>query len=236
MTSPRISIRSLIAAAALAAAAVGCQTGGAASGSVSLLDTNSLKGWHSFKKPDAPKQGWEVVDGVLHHIAKGGGGDIVSEQTYEEFDLEWDWKVSSGGNSGLKYFVTDDRTSALGHEYQMIDDEIHADAKRGPKWQTASFYDVFPPSNKELKPVGQYNHSRVLVKGNEVTHWLNGKKVLTYGLGTPETLAAVQASKFKNVAGFGTRLRGHILIQDHGDEVWVRNLRIKDLSAAAAKP
>jgi hypothetical protein len=111
----------------------------------------------------------------------------------------------------------------------VIDDEKHPDALRGPKWQTAGFYDCFPASNRVLHPVGEFNQSRILVQGNQAEHWLNGVMVLSYTLGSPEVLEAVAKSKFKNVEGFGQRHRGRLLLQDHNDEVAYRNLRIRNL-------
>jgi hypothetical protein len=194
-----------------------------------LFNGKDLSGWHSFKKTVPPAKGWVVEEGALKHAKKAGGGDLVSEGEYDNFDLRWEWKVASGANSGLKYFVLETRRSAIGHEYQLIDDDKHPDALRGPKWQTASFYDVLPPANKHVKPVGEWNESRVLVQGNHVEHWLNGQKVLSYELGSAEVKAAVAQSKFKSVEGFGERVKGHILLQDHGDEIAFRAIRIKEI-------
>lgn len=195
-----------------------------------LFDGKTTKGWHSFKKSTFPEKGWVVEDGTLHLIGNSRAGDIVTDDTYSNFDLQWDWKIQPGGNNGVKYFVSDDRREALGHEYQMLDDEHGHDA--GALHSTASFYDVLPPDpNKPLNAPGQWNHSRVLVQGNHVEHWLNGKKVLEYELGSPEVLAAVQKSKFKSVPGFGTKIKGHILLTYHYDPVSYRNIKIHDLTS-----
>ena len=114
----------------------------------------------------------------------------------------------------------------------MIDDERHADAKVGPKRQTSALYDVLAAANRPLRPAGQWNQSRVTVKGSTVEHWLNGTKVLSYELGSPALKAAVAASKFKDVARFGTPQKGHILVQDHGDQVWYKSIRIRALGEA----
>ena len=197
-----------------------------------LFDGRSLQGWHLYTKKAMPDAGWKVEDGLLKKIAKVRGGDIVTDQVFGDFDLTWEWRVAAAGNNGLKYLVTEQRPSAPGHEYQMIDDTGHPDGKLGPKRQTASFYDVLPPAaNKPLKPVGEWNASRVLVQGNHVEHWLNGAKVLEYELGSEAMKAAVAASKFKNAAGFGTKIKGHIMLTDHQDECWFRNLKIRELPA-----
>ena len=197
----------------------------------SLFDGKTTQGWRNFGKPSFPQQGWRVEDKCLVHASKGGGGDIISERSFQEFDLRWEWKVAEGANSGLKYFILEERGKAIGHEYQMIDDARHSDALTGPLHQTAAFYDVLPPTAIATKPAGSWNSSRILVRGNDVEHWLNGKRVLHYTLGSPEVLAGVQRSKFKAVERFGTSVSGHILLQDHGDEVWFRNIKIRNLAA-----
>ena len=194
-----------------------------------LFDGRSTSGWRSFKKKDFPAKGWVVEAGCLKHTAKGGGGDIVSDAEYDQFDLRWEWKIAPKANSGLKYFVTENRSSALGHEYQMIDDG-RGGAAAGLQ-TTASFYAVVPaPATKKLNPPGEWNESRVLVRSNHVEHWLNGDKVLEYELGSDAVKEAVARSKFKDTPGFGTRIKGHILLQDHGGEACFRNLKILDLS------
>ncbi len=197
-----------------------------------LFDGQSTQGWRSFRKQSFPAKGWAVEDGWLHCLAKGGG-DIISDGQYDLFELEWEWKIAPGGNSGVKYFVPETRNSAIGHEYQMIDDLANADGKTaGGKHVTASFYDVLKPAvTPPTKPPGEINHSRVLAQGNHVEHWLNGIKVLEYECGSSEVKTAVAESKFKNTPGFGERVKGHILLQDHESEVWFRNVKIRDLSS-----
>lgn len=194
-----------------------------------LFDGVRAKGWRSFKKQTFPDKGWSVKDGVLELERGSKAGDIITDEKFSEFDLTWDWKIPPGANNGLKYFILEERGQAIGHEYQMIDDEGGDDP--GPKHSTASFYDVLPPDPKKpLNPPGQWNHSRVLVKGNHVEHWLNGKKVLEYELGSSEVLQAVQKSKFRSVKDFGTRVKGHILLTYHYDPVSYKNIKIRDLS------
>jgi hypothetical protein len=197
-----------------------------------LFDGKTPHGWHTFKKTSFPEKGWVVEDGWLHCLGERGG-DILSDGAFDQFEIQWEWKIESGGNSGLKYFVLETRSSALGHEYQMLDDAVNPDGKLGEgKRITASFYDVLKPTAKTaVKPVGEINQSRVVVKGNHVEHWLNGQKVLEYECGSPEVQAAIADSKFKTVHGFGERVKGHILLQDHESQVWFRNIKIRDLSA-----
>jgi len=193
-----------------------------------LFDGESTKGWHTFKKEKVATKGWTVDDGWLH--AAKGGGDILSDSEFEQFELQWEWRQPPGGNSGLKYFVLETRDSPLGHEYQIMDENPKASGADG-KHATASFYDVLKPATKATtKPPGEVNHSRIVVKGNHVEHWLNGTKVLDYSCGSEEVKQAVAASKFKNVPGFGDRVKGHILLQEHGSEVWFRNIKIRTLS------
>jgi hypothetical protein len=227
------SILTMLAATALASAAEPNQLTPAEqkAGWKLLFDGKTTHGWHTFKRETFPAKGWVVEDGWLHCLGEHGG-DIVSEPQFDQFDLEWDWKLAPRGNSGLKYFVVDTRNSALGHEYQMLDDEKHPDAKLGDgKRVTASFYDVYKPTTTPpTKPMGEINHSRIVVKGNHVEHWLNGVKVLEYDAGSDATKAAVAESKFRTTPGFGERAKGHILLQDHESEVWFRSIKIRDLS------
>jgi hypothetical protein len=194
-----------------------------------LFDGTTTNGWHTFKKQSFPEKGWVVEDGWLHCLAKGGG-DLISEAEYDDFELLWDWKLAPSGNSGVKYFVLESRNQVLGHEYQMLDDERQPGVKKGNRKQfTAAFYDVLPPGPTQVKPPGEINSSRILVKGNHVEHWLNGEKVLEYECGSDVVKAAVAASKFKNVAGFGDKVKAHLLLQDHQSEVWFRNVKLREL-------
>ena len=204
-------------------------------GWVLLFDGHSLDGWRGYKKPDATDSRWTVVDGTLTVSVKDGRDthgerDIISKDTFEQFELSADWKVAPGGNSGIKYFVLEDRDSAIGHEYQLIDDERHPDAKVGPHRQTAAFYDVLQANDRPVKPAGEWNNTRIVVRGETVEHWLNGKKVLQYELSSPALNAAIEKSKFKGMERFGKRQNGHILLQDHGDQVWFRSIKIRRLS------
>ena|SRR2546423_160643 len=197
-----------------------------------LFDGRTTKGWRGYKHTAMPAKGWKVEAGILTKVGGEHGGDIITEEKFDNFELSWEWRISPAGNNGLKYLVTEDRPSAPGHEYQMIDDTKNHDAKVGPHRATGSFYDVLPPADdKPLKPAGEWNHSRVVIQGNHVEHWLNGKKVLEYELGSDAVKAAIAKSKFKNAPAFGEKIRGHIMLTDHGDECSFRNIRIRELPA-----
>ena len=206
-----------------------------------LFDGKTTTGWRGFKKAGFPAKGWSVDAGRLKHAASGGSpsadsGDIITIDTFNDFDLRFEWVVASGANSGIKYLVTEERDGPIAHEYQIIDDAKHPDALIGPHRATAALYDVIAaPATKILKPATQRNEGRILVQGNHVEHWLNGAKVIEYELGSAALKAAKAKSKFKDVAGWGEKLKGHILLQDHGDEVWYQNIRIKDLGGPSTR-
>jgi hypothetical protein len=166
-----------------------------------------------------------IEEACLKKVARVFGGDIVTEGVFEDFEFSWEWKLPPKANNGVKYMVVETRASAPGQEYQMVDDSL----LDNPLQRTASFYEVLPPSpNAKPKPMGDWNTSRIVVRGNHVEHWLNGEKVLAYELGSPEVKAGVARSKFKNVPGFGEKCRGPILLTDHHDEAWFRNLKIRE--------
>ena len=227
------------AIAALMTVVPSAKTDAPQDGWTNLFDGTSLKGWRGYKQPDAAKTRWKVEQSMLT-VDPGDGSDtrgardIITTETYDNFELAFEWKVAPGGNSGVKYFVLEDRDSAIGHEYQIIDDAKHADAKVGPQRQTAALYDVLPAANRPLKPAGEFNQSRIVVNGRNVQHWLNGTRVLQYELSSPALQAAIDKSKFKGIERFGKPQKGHILLQDHGDRVWYRSIRIKTTAPTAA--
>jgi hypothetical protein len=202
-----------------------------------LFDGKSVDGWRGYKRQDAVGTRWKVESGTLTLPADDGkdtrgARDIVSTGTFDRFELSFDFRVAQGANSGVKYYVLEDLDSAIGHEYQIIDDERHADAKIGIERQTASFYDVMEPKDRKLKPAGEWNTGRVLATGPTVEHWLNGSRVLSYELDSPALRKLILDSKFKDVARFGKLNKGHILLQDHGNQVWYRNVKIRRLAGA----
>lgn len=193
-----------------------------------VFDGKTLTGWRGYL--DAPIAGWEVRDGTLHAIAKMSGVPLITAKTFSDFEFSWEWKLSRSGNNGVKYFVTEARPSAPGHEYQMLDDENHPDGKIGPRRQTGAFYDVLPPAaDKPMNPIGEWNASKLVVRGTHVEHWLNGRLILVYELGSPEVKAGLAKSKFAKEAGFGEKLTGHLMLTYHGDDCWYRNLKVREL-------
>lgn len=206
-----------------------------------LFDGVSSKGWRGAKSLSFPEKGWEIADGNLTVLSSTGesarGGDIVTEQLFAAFDLAFEFKISKGGNSGVKYFVTlseGNIGSALGLEYQILDDKNHPDAKMGRDGnrKLASLYDIIPSekSDRFVKPLGEWNAGRIVVyPNNHVEHYLNGVKVLEYERGSDNFKELVSKSKFKDKPGFGLGKEGRILLQDHGDLINFRSLKIRAL-------
>lgn len=199
-----------------------------AAGWQSLFDGNTTAGWHSMGNTNFPARSWEIVDGCLHVLPKSGSQDIISAKQYDNFEFSCEWRASRDCNSGIKYLIQE-KDGPIGAEYQILDDVNSAEARLGPKRTTASLYDVLGATNVHLKPIGEFNETRIRVEGTHVEHWLNGVKVLSYELGSPELLTAIKKSKFNKTSFFGRKRPGHILLQDHGHEVWFRNLKLREL-------
>jgi hypothetical protein len=205
-----------------------------AEGWILLFDGKSLGAWRGIASTEVPA-GWDVHDGAIRIGKATKAGDIITREKFGNFDFRFEFRLTPGANSGVKYFVDPARaqgTHGIGCEYQILDDERHPDAKaRADGSRTlAALYDILPPApNKPVRPVGEWNEGRIVVRGPKVEHWLNGVKVVEYDRSSPEFRAAVAKSKFAKMAGFGEWAEGHILLQDHNDEVHYRNLKIRRL-------
>lgn len=196
---------------------------------IPLFDGKSLDGW-KCANGSAPGRGWKVVDGILH--LDGPGGNIVTAAQYSDFELVWTWKISPRGNNGIKYWVAAVGKEWLGPEYQMIDDKGHPDALIGNKRSTASLYDVKPAAaDKPLKPVGEWNESRVITRNHVIEHYLNGSLVCKIDTQSDEWKKLLASSKFRNKVGFAAG-KGQIMITDHEDKVWFKEIKIRALPPA----
>ena len=205
-----------------------------------LWDGKTSEGWRGAKLDAFPEHGWVIEDGVLKVMPGDGGeskngGDIITTRLYRNFILKVDFKITEGANSGIKYFVDPTLNkgtgSAIGCEFQILDDTRHPDAKLGVKGNRTlgSLYDLIPaPENKPFD-INAWNTAMVIVQGNHVEHWLNDVKLLEYERNNQEWDALVAYSKYKNWPNFGNYEEGYILLQDHGDEVWYKNIKIKEL-------
>ena len=215
-----------------------------------LFDGKSLAGWRGLGYPTVPAAHWVVADGAIKKISSGKvpvqadgqpleGGDLMSEASFGDFELAWEWKVTPGANSGVKYNVSEELSTSIppkhaakGFEYQMIDDDRHPDGKL-VRHRSGDLYDLFASNDrKRLRPVGEWNESRIVFVGKHGEHWLNGEKVVEFDLATPRMDSALAASKYRTIPWFADRRRGHIVLQDHGDEVYFRSIRIRQLDSA----
>lgn len=193
-----------------------------------LFDGQMLDAWRGYRRETQPDAGWQIKDGTVQTVAKVKGTDLITRKKFNDFEFTWEWRVAPGGNNGVKYFVTEERPQSPGHEYQMIDDAGYP-GKLSPGHLTADFYDVLPAAaDKPIRPGGEWNSSRIVVRGAHVEHWLNGKNVLTYELGSAAVKAGIEKSKFKGHPGFGEKIAGHIMLTYHQDECSFRNLKIRE--------
>lgn len=216
-----------------------------------LFDGSTLRGWRGLGRDTVPTVHWVVADGAIMKVGQDkirartqadgqplDGGDLMTVDSFGDFELVWQWRVTAGANSGVKYNVSEElsttmapRSAAKGFEYQILDDDRHPDG-RLVTHRAGALYDLLAPSDaKRLRPVGEWNESRLVLRGNHGEHWLNGVKIVDYDLGTPRMDSALAASKYRTIPWFAERRRGHIVLQDHGDEVYFRGLKIREFPA-----
>lgn len=223
----KISVACLVFATLVGAAAA---QSGAKGAWVVLFDGNSTDRWRGYKRDAFPDKGWVIEGGALKTVVGGDRVDLVTKDKYQNYELELEWRVSPGGNSGVIYNVSEDLTEAwnTGPEMQVLDDSKHPDGKN-PKTSSGSLYALIAPAKATLRPVGEFNKARLVVHGTHVEHWLNGKKVVEYEWGSDDVKKLIAASKFKEFPRFAGERGGHIVLQHHGEEAWFRNIRIREL-------
>ena len=216
-----------------------------------LFDGKTFAGWRGLGYDSVPTAHWRIVDGAIQKVASGNvpriadgqpaaGGDLMTTDTFRDFELVFQWKVVPGSNSGVKYNVSEELSlakatnhAALGFEYQVLDDSLNDDNKV-PTHRAGSLYDlVAPNAAKHLRPVGQWNDARIVFRGNHGEHWLNGAKIVEFELGTPRMDSLLAASKYHPIPGFAEHGSGHIVLQDHGDEAYYRSIRIRVLRGSS---
>ncbi len=200
-------------------------------GWILLYDGKSTDNFRGFRKDDFPAQGWDIAaDGSLRVRAGGGGGDIITRDQYANFEFVCEWRVTPSANSGIIYRATEDHAYPweTGPEYQILDDDAHRDGST-PDTRAGSLYDLFPCERDAVRPAGEWNEARIVARGNHIQHYLNGALVVDVRLDSPEYREAHAKSKWTAMPDFGKRSRGHIALQDHGDEVYFRNIRVRPL-------
>lgn len=209
-------------------------------GWVLMFDGKTTEGWRGYNLPAFPEKGWVVEDGTLHVIGSsrgeaGGGGDLLYDKKFRNFELSLEWKVSEGGNSGIFYLAQEipgEPVWKSAPEMQVLDNDRHPDAKLGVDGNRSAgaLYDLIPGDMKAVKPAGEWNQVKVMVYKGTVVHYVNGKPVLEYHLWTDDWKKMVLNSKFKDYEWFlNTAEEGYIVLQDHGDDVWFRNIMIREL-------
>lgn len=198
-----------------------------------LFDGKTTEGWRGVQMNSFPEKGWKIENGILTVVPSGKPNKhIITEKKYSDFEFFLEFKLTTNANSGVKYFVLEDKYekgTTLGLEYQLLDDAILKENQANSKTKLASLYDIMPSGKTNPKPVGQWNELRIVAKGNYVEHWLNGDMVLSFTRGSKEFREKIARSKFKNYKKFGEAKSGHIMLQDHGSSVSFRNIKIKKL-------
>ena len=220
-----------------------------------LFNGKNFNGWRELGRDTVQTQLWTIVDGSIKKINTGEvpshadgqpieGGDLMTIKSYLNYELYFEWKVLKAGNTGLKYNVSEEMSqkfgskySAIGFEYQLLDDKDSVYARKLKESQyTAALYDMIAPKNPIIKPAGEFNSSRIIVDGNHVEHWLNGSKVVSYEFGSSRLDSLYLKSKYHKIPDFHKKRKGHIILQNHKDEAWFRNLKIREVNNLGANP
>lgn len=199
-----------------------------------LFDGSTTEGWRSYNGDQFPDEGWIAEDDMLTVLSDGGGGDIITENQYGNFELKLEWRVQKSGNSGIFYRAMEQPTQPIywsAPEFQILDNENHPDAEMGEDGnrKAASLYDLIPAKPQNANPYGEWNSVKIVADGPNIEHWQNGEKVVEYKLWTNEWYEMIRNSKFENHPEFGDARKGYIGLQDHGDRVDFRNIKIKVL-------
>lgn len=192
-----------------------------------LLLDGTLDAWRGYRREDVPA-GWSVGGGTLSFAPGADGGTLITREQFADFELALEWKVAEGGNSGVFYRVTEAERAPYwtGPELQVLDNAGHPDG-RTPETSAGANYALHAPAEDVTRPAGEWNEARIVVRGAHVEHWMNGVRIVEYELWTEEWRAAVAATKFAEWPGYGMAAAGHIGLQDHGDPVWYRNIRVR---------
>lgn len=200
-----------------------------------IFDGKTSNGWRGYTKATFPEKGWEVVDGTLHNTAKGGG-DIIFDRKLTNFEFSISWKISEGGNSGIFIYGKEVEGTPIYHsapEYQLLDDARHADAKAGKNGnhKSGSLYDMIPAVPQNAKPAGEWNEAKIVAKNGNMEFWQNGVKVVVFQMGNDSWKKLCADSKFKDWADFVNNpvKDGYIGLQDHGNEIWFKDIKLKVL-------
>jgi len=231
----RISLIAMVAASlSTSVACAGLSPAEKAAGWRMLFDGSTMEGWRSYRGTDAPKKGWEIKDGALHLASGGGGGDLMTTAQFGEFELALEFKVAPKANSGIIYRATEahDAPWMTGPEYQVIDDAGWGLGPDNPNAVGACYALVNPPKDKPSVAPDTWHSARIRIRNGVVQHFLDDVKVAEADMNSDDWTARIAASKFKEYAGFGVQPRGHIALQDHGDEVWYRDIRVRELDSA----
>jgi len=212
-----------------------------------LFDGKTFNGWRGLGYDSVPNAHWVIENGTIKKIPRGqvarmpdgqpaAGGDLMTTDTFRDFELTWEWKIGRGGNSGVKYNVDEKHSmaaapnhAALGWEYQILDDSLAEDNKIASH-RAGALYDMIAPAERAVKPAGEWNQSRLVFNGQHGEHWLNGKKIVEYDMDTAHFDSLFAKSKYRDIKNFRDRRSGHIVLQDHGEEVYFRNIRIRVLN------